>query len=129
MKTNYLITAFLFALVILSSCSGSDVYRGNWKATDAEGKKYEINFEPKKFSIKNQDGKIDTFEYTQNSVKIENSVTTYGIQVNDGRTYSIFFPIANDTSKGVILFQNNQPVYTISRSSYIQYKELYTLNK
>ena len=129
MKTNYLIPAFFSALIFFASCSGSDVYRGNWKATDADGKKYEINFEPKNFSIKDQNGKVDKYEYTQNSVKIENSVTTYGIQVSDGRAYSIFFPIANDTSKGVILFQNNQPVYTISRTSYIQYKELFKLNK
>lgn len=127
MKTCYLIPLFFSVLVLLGSCSGSDVYQGNWKATDADGEKYEINFEPQSFSIKDKTGKSDKFDYTQNSVKIENDVKTYGIQVSDGRTYCIFFPIANDTSKAVILLHNNQPLYTISRTSYIQYKELYKL--
>jgi len=129
MKTCYLITSFFFALLVLASCSGSDVYQGHWKATDPDGKKYEINFEPEIFSIKDQSGHVDKFEYTQNSIKIENSVKTYGIHISDGRAYTIFFPIANDTSKAVILFQNTQPLYTISRTSYIEYKDLYKLKK
>jgi len=124
---NYFNLLLFPLIVILSSCSGSDVYQGNWKATDANGNKFEINFEPKKFSIKNVDGSIETYEYTQNSVKIENSVKTYGIKLSDGRAYHILFPIANETSKGVILLNNNMPLYTISRLSYIQYEDLYKL--
>ncbi|WP_051312753.1 hypothetical protein [Sporocytophaga myxococcoides] len=92
MKNYFNLLLFSF-IIILSSCSGSDVYQGNWKATDTNGNKFEINFEPKKFSIKNVDGNIETFEYTQNSVKIENSVRTYGIKLSDGRAYNILLPM------------------------------------
>jgi hypothetical protein len=122
--------SILFCVVfLLASCSGSDVYQGNWKATDAEGRQFEIDFEPKKLSIKDANGKVKDFEYTQNSVKIENSVKTYGIHLSDGRVYNIFFPIANETSKGLILLENNEPLYTISRTSYIQYRDLYKLGE
>jgi hypothetical protein len=129
MKVNYINVLCFIALLFLASCSGSEVYRGNWKAMDAGGQKYEINFEPKNLSIKDQNGKIENFAYTQNSVKIENSVTTYGIHLSNGRVYSIYFPIANDTSRALILLQNNQPLYTISRTSFIQYNELFKLNQ
>ena len=124
---NYLNLILVSGILFLASCSGSDVYQGNWKATDANGRKFEINFEPKKFSIKDDNGKVANYEYTQNSVKIENSVKTYGIQLSDGRAYSISFPIANETSKGIILLENNEPLYTISRTSYIGYSDLYKL--
>jgi predicted phosphoadenosine phosphosulfate sulfurtransferase len=129
MKLNYLIPSFFFAIIPLTNCSGSDVYQGNWKATDTEGKKYEINFEPNNITIKDESGNAEKFEYTQNSVKIENSVKSYGIQLGDGRIYSILFPIADETSKGVISLENEEPLYTISRTSYIQYKDLYKLGK
>jgi len=129
MKSNLLILILFFAISFLSSCSGSDVYQGNWKATDIDGNKFEINFEPKKFSIKDENGKIANFDYTQNSVKIKNSTKTYGIQLSDGRVYNIFFPISNETTKGLITLENNQPLYTISRTSYIGYSDLYNLIK
>src|SRR6478752_5185121 len=88
----------VFFILFLAGCRVSDVYQGNWKATDSEGKKFEINFEPKSFSIKDENGKIEKYEYTQNSVKIENSIKSYGIQLShDGRNYIIFFPIAGET--------------------------------
>ena len=121
---GFLVTLALF----LASCSGSDMYQGNWKATDANGNKFDITFEAKSFKIKDMDGKTVTHEYTQNSVKIENSIRTYGIHLGDGRAYNIFFPFANDTSKAVIMI-GSQPVYTMSRNSYIEYKDLYQLTK
>ena len=116
-------------VLFLASCAGSDVYHGNWKATDANGNKFDIVFEAKNFTIKDMDGKAVTHQYTQNSVKIENSIKTYGIHLSDGRAYNIFFPFANDTSKAVIMLDNSQPVYTMSRNAYIEYKDLYQLTK
>jgi hypothetical protein len=129
MKNDFLILIYFFALSILSSCSGSDVYQGNWKATDNDGNKFEINFQPKKFSIKDQNGKTEEYDYTQNSVKIKNSTKSYGIQLSDGRVYTILFPISNETTKGVITLENNQPLYTIGRTAYIEYNDLYKLIK
>jgi len=126
MKSYRNVFLLIFVLCLVS-CSGSDVYQGNWKATDADGNKFEIDFEPKSFEIKDMNGKVVKYEYTQNSVKIENSVKTYGIRLNDGRAFNLFFPLANDTSKAIMMLENNEPIYTISRTSYIKYKDLYKL--
>lgn len=73
-------------------------------------------------------GKVVKYEYTQNSVKIENAIKTYGIHLSDGRIFNLLFPLANDTTKAVLMLQNNEPIYTISRNSYMSYKDLYKLN-
>lgn len=115
-----------FGLFVIG-CAGSDVYQGAWKATDAAGNKFDINFEPKSFNIKDDQGKVVKYAYTQNSVKIENSIKTYGIHLSDGRNYNLTFPIADNTSKGVISLENNDLIYTISRTSYISYQDIYKL--
>lgn len=118
---------FLLALVIVSlySCSGSDTYRGVWKALNVRGEKLEINFEAKSLTIKDSTGQVKTYEYKQNSVSIKNSVETYGIQVSDGKSYQINFPIANDETMGVIKDAAGTPLYIIGRSRYVQYEEIY----
>jgi hypothetical protein len=126
---NNITTLLIFASVALTGCSGSDTYLGEWKGTDINGDKYTLSFKPKKFSIKRASGDSLNFEYTQNSVKIENSVRTYGIRLNDGRAYNIFFPIANDVSKCLMTMENGKPVYTLSRTSYLSQDEIYSLIK
>ena len=128
MRKN-LTTLFILALIALTGCSGSDVYLGEWKGTDINGDKYTLSFNPENFSIKRENGDSLNFEYTQNSVKTENSAKTYGIKLRDGRTYNIFFPIANDVSKGLMTMENGKPVYTLSRTSYLSQDELYSLIK
>jgi hypothetical protein len=122
-------TGFLLGIIsiLLYSCSGSETYRGLWKATDLKGEKLEITFDAKKFSIKDSTGKASSFEYTQNSVSIENSVETYGIQLSDGRGYFINFPFADDESKGIIKDAGGNPVYTIGRVAYLKYEDIYKL--
>jgi hypothetical protein len=122
-------TSFLLGIIsiLLYSCSGSETYRGLWKATDSNGEKLEITFDAKKFSIKDSTGKASNFEYTQNSVSIENSVETYGIQLSDGRGYFINFPFADDESKGIIKDAGGNPVYTIGRGAYLKYEDIYKL--
>ena len=117
----------LSAVNFLYSCSGSDTYRGLWKATDSKGEKFEITFDAKNFTIKDSAGKTTNFGYTQNSVKISNSVETYGIKLSDGRTYFINFPIADDESKGVIQDGNKNLIYTIGRNTHITYEDIYKL--
>jgi hypothetical protein len=113
--------------ILLYSCSGSDTYRGLWKATDAKGDKLEITFDAKSFSIKDSTGNASKFDYTQNAVSIENSVETYGITLSDGREYLINFPLADDESKGIIKDAEGNPVYTIGRGAYLKYEDIYKL--
>ncbi len=122
-------TNFVLGLVLISlySCSGSDTYRGLWKAIDEKGEKFDITFDAKSFTIKDSAGKIISYTYKQNSVSIQNSVETYGIQVSDGKAYLINFPIANDETKGVIKNAADRPIYIIGRSGYVQYEEIYGL--
>ena len=103
------VTNILLALVLISlySCSGSDTYRGLWKALDERGQKFDINFDAKSFTVKDSTGKTETYKYKQNSVSIQNSVETYGIQV--------------------IKDAAGRPLYIIGRSRYLQYEEIYGL--
>lgn len=125
MKKYSLISVFI--LIIFFSCEGSDSYQGNWKALDSNGKKFEINFSPTKFAIKDSIGKCNIYEYTQNSIKSENSIETYGILLQDGRGYQIYFP-KKDESVGLILDENGKQMFTISRKTYVTYDEIYKLN-
>ena len=120
---------FLLGLVLISlcSCSGSDTYRGLWKAINEQGEKFDITFEAKSFTVKDSSGQVKTYKYRQNSVSIHNSAKTYGIQVSDGSAYLINFPIANDETKGAIQDATGRPVYIIGRGKYIKYEDVYGL--
>ena len=123
--TNFILGLFLISLY---SCSGSDTYRGLWKAIDEKGEKYEITFNEKDINIKYMStGRVILYKYTQNSVSIKNSVETYGIKTNDGSSYQINFPIANDETKGVIKNAAGTPLYIMGRSEYIKYEDIYGL--
>lgn len=112
-------------LLLLASCSGSDFYQGEWKATGSTGEKCVIVFEANTFSITDSTGASSSYEYTQNSVSIENGVKSYGIKLSDGSLYTLTFPHADDTSVGAILDQNNYVIYTIGRNDYLGYEDLY----
>ncbi len=119
----------LFAFTALVGCKGSDNYLGEWKGTDINGDKYILSFQPKDLSIKRENGDSLSFKYTQHEVKLENSTKTYGIKLDDGRTYKIFFPIANDLSKALMTMEDGKPVYTISRTEFLSQEKLYSLMK
>ena len=123
-----IITAvFILFSLILTGCSGSDVYQGTWKALNGEQKQFEITFSPKEMTIKKVDGESEKWGYTQNSVSIRNSTKTYGIRVDNGMSYSIEFPIPNDTDKGAIADQNGQVLFIIGKSKYYSYNDVYGL--
>lgn len=123
------LTNFILALVLISlySCSGSDTYRGLWKAIDQKGEKFDITFDAKSFTVKDSAGQVKTYTYKQHSVSIKNSVETYGIKVSDGRSYQINFPIGNDETKGVIKDGSGMPIYLIGRTEYVKYEDIYGL--
>lgn len=114
-------------LSFLSACSGSETYRGSWKAVQMDGKKFGIVFEAKSFSVKDSSGSIEKYDYTQNSVNINNGVKTYGIKLKDGRGYEIHFPNSNNESTGIIKDENGNPTFTISRTDYLKYEDIYKL--
>ena len=120
------IKIILMALVAISigACSGSDTYRGSWKATNTKGEHLEIVFGENDMSII-KDGETMNYEYSQNSVNVKNSVETYGIKLDDGRSLQIHFPIGDDESKGGILGAYGLPVYIISRTEYLHRKDVY----
>lgn len=123
MKNISIYIIVLFALIIVG-CSGSDTYRGNWKATSEDGTQSDLVFGENDLSV-TVNGETKHFEYTQNSVNIKNSVETYGVKLGDGRVIQIHFPIANDESKGAILDANGRPIYIISRDAYLGYEDVY----
>lgn len=121
---NTLYTILLVLLSLLAGCSGSDVYRGAWKAMDRDGNKCDIVFDAKRFTIKDSKGMSRAFGYSQNSVRIENATRSYGIKLNDGRAFRITFPVPRNTSKGVISLETGEPLYTIGRADYVVYSDL-----
>lgn len=123
---KFILIATLFA-TFLCACSGSDVFRGEWKAVSIDGQKFEINFDAKNFSITDSVGNASSFGYTQNSVNIVNSTKTYGITLQDGRAYQITFRNSADESIALIKDENGAPLYSISRNEYISYDDIYKL--
>lgn len=114
--------------ILLVGCEGSDTYRGKWKATDDSGSKSELVFDAETLTFKDSlDIKV-TYKYTQNSVNISNSIETYGIKLNDGRSYQIHFPIADDESIGFINDESGNRLYTISRTKFMTNQDVYKLN-
>jgi hypothetical protein len=119
--------SILIVAVFLLACSGSETYRGGWKATDGNGAKFELMFNAKSFIVQDSLRKETKFEYTQNSVNVKNSISTYGIQLGDGRNYQINFPKANDESVALMLDNNGYVLYTMSRKEYLKYEDVFKL--
>lgn len=115
-------------LVLLTACSGSETYRGEWKALDKNGNKFQIDFNEKTFSVTGEPDIKEKYDYTQNSVNINNGVSSYGIQLEDGRGYQIVFPNAEKEDIGIIKDENGVPMYTIGREDYVKYDDVYKLN-
>lgn len=126
-KMKKIFLLIFLTLILLTSCEGSDSYQGKWKAMNSKGEKFEIFFYPKSFSIKDSLGKSQEYNYTQNSIKSENSIKSYGILLEDGRRYLIYFPL-KDESIGLIKDENGEQMFTISRKKHITYEDIYKLN-
>lgn len=126
MKKKNLLLLLIVAISFVR-CSGSDSYRGTWKAVDMKGKELVIDFQSKKFSITDSSGKKENFTYKQHSVSIENSVSTYGIQLGDGRKLIIHFPFANKDHIALLKDENGLPLYTLCRREFLLYEDIYKL--
>jgi len=122
-----IISPLIVGMFLLASCEGSDTYRGDWKATDMQGLQADIHFEAKSMTLTHADGKKTEYTYKQNQVKTENGLMTDGIQLGDGRSLQVYFPIKENNNRGLILDANNHVLYTISRDEYLFYNDLYAL--
>ncbi|SHM57513.1 hypothetical protein [Myroides odoratimimus] len=113
----------LFGLVLctlLSSCSGSDTYQGEWKATDENNKHFTITFEKRKYTITSEDGQVSTHNYTEFEHHTINSIETYGIRmIEEGKELYIHFPIKNNNVIAFIQTKGKQVLYTLSRDAYL----------
>ncbi|MGC4021866.1 MAG: hypothetical protein QM734_07915 [Cyclobacteriaceae bacterium] len=90
--------------------------------------KFEIEFSPNSFSVKDSTGKLTRYSYTQNSYHYENSVETYGIRLEDGRGYQVYFPKSDDETLALLKDEHGMPLFTISRKDYQTYEDVYKLN-
>lgn len=121
-KINLLLIATF--VILLSGCSGSDTYRGKWFALGPNDEQLEIVFEGQKFTVIEADSE-KVYDYTQNSVKMENSAETYGITTGEGKVFRLHFP--NDVTKGAFLDENGQILYMISREKGVTYNDVFGL--
>lgn len=117
-----------FILLIFVACSGSETYRGDWKATDANGGRSTLHFDAKMISVTDSTGNVQTYEYSQNSVNIENSISTYGIQLSDGRIYKLTFPVPSKQTVALLKDESGQTIYALCRDEFIDYHGLYKLD-
>ncbi|WP_177764771.1 hypothetical protein [Flavobacterium sp. I3-2] len=127
MKSNKFLL-LLLVFITLISCSGSDTYQGQWKATNPNGNQVDINFELDSFSVKDTLGNFREYNYSQNSIKTSNGIKTYGIKLADGRGYQIHFPNATTDDIAIIMDENGNVIYTLGRKEYMLYEDIYKLN-
>ncbi len=125
MRTS-IYTSLLLLLFTLAGCSGSDVYRGDWKAMDRSGNKSDISFDAKNFTMKSTEGTTENYGYSQIGIEIQNSIRRYKIKLQDGRVFAVSFPLPNNTSKGIISLETGEALYTIGRDEYVEFSELLT---
>ncbi len=109
--------------VLLSACSGSDAYRGSWKATNPEGEQHDLTFTADRFTIQDSAGDTASYGYSQHTISFENSRETYGITLDSGNSYELVFPTGADDGKGYMLFDHGGLAFTINRTEYVTYEE------
>jgi hypothetical protein len=89
------------------------------------GEKVDIIFEAKKITFIDSLGKSTTQDYSQNLVRIENSIKTYGIVLENGPELLINFPISGNESVAFIKNNSNTIYYSMSRTDYILPQDLW----
>lgn len=119
MKKLFLFIGLLLSFLVVS-CSGSDAYQGEWKATNNNKEEFFIAFDRDNFIVTDAQGNTETYEYTQHSYKSHNSVVTYGIRLSkDGRELKVHFPIPKNENIGYIMSAQDQIIFTLSRDEFI----------
>lgn len=119
---NFLILLFATATCLFCNCKGSDTYAGTWKAVDEQDNKSLIVFTGNTITIKKAEGEAKTINYVQNSVNYENGSCTYGIQLENGEKYEIFFPNKKRDS-GLIQADKQHTLFSIDRNEYLTFED------
>lgn len=121
------VLSVLVSALMLGACSGSEAYRGEWKATAADGSKAEITFSEKSFTVKAENGGQTVYEYTQNQYQYQNGRTNYGINIKNGASLQIVFPFQNNTERAAIVAPDDSILYTLGRNAYIPTEQFWQL--
>lgn len=121
------LTQFSLVAMMAFGCKGSDFYQGSWKSLNTEQEPYRISFTPDSLFISNDTAVLVKEHYTQRSFQVQSGARKYGIQLDDGRTFTISFPSGNGPKKGAIIDQNGFVVYTLGEDDYYEYKEIFGL--
>ncbi|MDO5073730.1 MAG: glycosyl transferase [Neisseria animaloris] len=117
-------------ILLLNGCSGSETYRGTWKAMDTNNVPMEIVFEEKQFTLSDlQKNTKKTYRYSQNTIQYENGKRRYGIQVENGASFSIAFPFQNDEERAMLIAPDNTVVMTLDRTKHLPLKDFWQLNR
>ncbi len=125
-KTAALLPALATALLI-SACSGSESYRGEWKAVASDGSKAEITFAEKSFTVKDEKGKETVYEYTQNQYKLESGRTSYGIDIKNASEARIVFPFKGKTDRATMVAPDDTILYMLDRHAYVPADQFWKL--
>ena len=117
----------LAAALLLGACSGSESYRGEWKAVASDGSKAEITFAEKSFTVKYEKGKETVYEYTQNQYKLESGRTSYGIDIKNASEARIVFPFKGKTDRATIVAPDDTILYMLDRHAYVPTDQFWKL--
>lgn len=90
----------------------------------------EIVFEEKQFTLSDlQKNTKKTYRYSQNTIQYENGKRRYGIQVENGASFSIAFPFQNDEERAMLIAPDNTVVMTLDRTKHLPLKDFWQLNR
>lgn len=119
----------LILLLLLTSCEGSDTYRGSWKALTSQGDKTVITFSPDKMNLKTESGEEASYDYTQNGFHFLDGKHTYDIKLKNGLGYQITFPLKGNKEKGYIADEFGNILYVIGKKDYCSDEDIHEILK
>lgn len=110
-------------LLFLFSCSASDAYSGEWFALGNDANKVKISFIEKKMILEEEGKAFEEYNFTQNSVGINNGIKYYGLRVEDIGNINIIFPSKKNKEYALIIVpaQNEitgNSIFTMQRNKY-----------
>ena len=121
-KIHQLFTCLFLCLLL--ACSGSDTYRGNWKAVSDDGNQFDMIFQEDQMIFKMSDTDSTVFNYSQMGISIRGGRSQDIIRLEGGTRYFIQFPVDDDESKGLILDSFGEKRYSINRTNHMPLDEI-----
>lgn len=124
---NIAIVFIITLATFVVGCAGSETYQGKWNSVDSEGNKSQMIFTENEMILKRSEMDSSTWNYSQNSISIENGSSEYGIKLSNGLSYSILFPMKGNKEIGAIADQNGKIIYIIGRTDFYSYEDVFGL--